>query len=466
MDEEDLNSVQRLVSRIEADILGWQAMPGTLLGTESELCDRYDVGRATFRQAARVLEASNRAVSRPGIGGGLVVCGDALGGAAKDISTYLEFCGAGLEEMLVLSAPLYQLAVRTASERLTLERADELRRLCADIQKAPLGFQRGMRLLNVMRATVSAGENPLITLMMQVGWYFYTGAFSFEGMTGAQFQIAEEQARELVEAVIRFDREGLAELTARWTRMNRRHLELSATLEDNNAEGVHSRSEGLSRTLSEQVAHRIQREVRRLKWPVGQRLGSEPQLMSRYQVSRATLRQALRQLEQCSVVRSRRGPGGGIFITAPDPDRVYASAVSALRSARFDCHHSALVIPDLVHLTFDLATSGEDRRRGLVRALEESRDIAGDDSARALWQTTNTLSNLSGNVVLSFLLNLLLRMEADALPSRSAAPPKNVRWLLTQAVQALSAGDDPRARRALLHLATRHGLSGLSPAPG
>jgi DNA-binding FadR family transcriptional regulator len=69
---------------------------------------------------------------------------------------------------------------------------------------------------------------------------------------------------------------------------------------------------------AEDLAHRIETEVMGRGWPVGQSLGSEPQLIEQYGVSRAVLREAVRILEHHGVARMRRGPGGGLIVTAPD----------------------------------------------------------------------------------------------------------------------------------------------------
>jgi DNA-binding FadR family transcriptional regulator len=70
------------------------------------------------------------------------------------------------------------------------------------------------------------------------------------------------------------------------------------------------------------LAHTIEQEIINRGWPVGQGLGSEAQLMERYQVGRSVLREAIRILESRWVARPRPGPGGGLVVTAPDPDGV------------------------------------------------------------------------------------------------------------------------------------------------
>src|SRR3954449_1504876 len=70
--------------------------------------------------------------------------------------------------------------------------------------------------------------------------------------------------------------------------------------------------------LAAQVARRIEAEVVRRGWPVGESLGSEPDLRERHGVSRSVLREAVRLVEHHQVARMRRGPNGGLFVMAPD----------------------------------------------------------------------------------------------------------------------------------------------------
>jgi DNA-binding FadR family transcriptional regulator len=76
------------------------------------------------------------------------------------------------------------------------------------------------------------------------------------------------------------------------------------------------------RTLASRLARAIEQEIMRRGWPIGEGLGSEAQLMERYQVGRSVFREAVRILESRWVARPRPGPGGGLVVTAPDHEAV------------------------------------------------------------------------------------------------------------------------------------------------
>ena len=80
----------------------------------------------------------------------------------------------------------------------------------------------------------------------------------------------------------------------------------------------HPRSSG--RKLGEVLAEQIENEIIERGWPVGQVLGSEAELIGKYNVSRAVFREAMRIVDHHGVAEMRRGPGGGLVVVAPDLD--------------------------------------------------------------------------------------------------------------------------------------------------
>src|SRR5215213_678938 len=71
-------------------------------------------------------------------------------------------------------------------------------------------------------------------------------------------------------------------------------------------------------TLGAQIARQIEQDIRREGWREGHLIGSEAELIARFEVGVATVREASRILEARGLARVRRGPGGGLFVTAPE----------------------------------------------------------------------------------------------------------------------------------------------------
>lgn len=62
------------------------------------------------------------------------------------------------------------------------------------------------------------------------------------------------------------------------------------------------------------AARQIEHDIFKEGWPAGEIFGAQSDLISRYGFSRATLREAVRLLEDRQVARMRRGPGGGLVV--------------------------------------------------------------------------------------------------------------------------------------------------------
>jgi len=86
-----------------------------------------------------------------------------------------------------------------------------------------------------------------------------------------------------------------------------------------------------SSKLAEQVASMLEDRILAMGWPVGQVIGSEPDLLAEYGISRAVFREAVRLLEHHSVARMRRGPGGGLVVATPDTSSVVRAATLHLQ---------------------------------------------------------------------------------------------------------------------------------------
>jgi GntR family transcriptional repressor for pyruvate dehydrogenase complex len=74
------------------------------------------------------------------------------------------------------------------------------------------------------------------------------------------------------------------------------------------------RFEPPSRGASEQIARDIRSYVSERRMQPGERIGTEQELAEEFQVSRPTLREALRLLSASQLIRVERGRAGGIFV--------------------------------------------------------------------------------------------------------------------------------------------------------
>src|ERR1700722_2607819 len=79
------------------------------------------------------------------------------------------------------------------------------------------------------------------------------------------------------------------------------------------------------------AARQIENDIFAEGWHVGEVFGDQAHLIRRYDISRATLRQAARLLEDRRVAQMRRGPGGGLLILAVAANTIAPAVASPFR---------------------------------------------------------------------------------------------------------------------------------------
>jgi len=132
-----------LAEQIENEIIeaGWPV--GDVIGSESELCERYGVSRAVFREAIRIVGHHGVAKMRRGPGGGLMVVKPSVDAAVRTVSLNLEY--GKITPPQINEA---RLAIEIACVRAAIEKLDAA------------GEQKIREFLDAEIETIMAGRNP------------------------------------------------------------------------------------------------------------------------------------------------------------------------------------------------------------------------------------------------------------------------------------------------------------------
>src|SRR5258706_2828999 len=107
-----------LAEHIEDEIIsnGW--VVGSVLGSESDLVEKYGVSRAVFREAMRIVDHHGVAEMRRGPGGGLVVAAPALDAMVRAVSLHLQYAHITSEHVLEARRSLEVDVARLAAHRI------------------------------------------------------------------------------------------------------------------------------------------------------------------------------------------------------------------------------------------------------------------------------------------------------------------------------------------------------------
>lgn len=188
-------------------------------------------------------------------------------------------------------------------------------------------------------------------------------------------------------------------------------------------------------------------------------LGSETDLIGRYAVSRAVFREAMRILEYHSLVVTRRGPRGGIYVGDPDARAVTAATAMFLEFEHVEPRQlydtrSALELHAVDLATKSLDAGGEDRLRRAAAGPTATDDPMGFIRENDFHRT---VCELSGNKPLTLFVDVCrtltsfhsVALDRDASPS----PAADVAWEIASAhlrIAQLMIDRDPDGARDLM----------------
>jgi len=222
---------------------------------------------------------------------------------------------------------------------------------------------------------------------------------------------------------------------------------------------------------SDRIAEVIRQTILGGKFRAGDRLPTERSLAQRFQVTRNTVREALRQLEQLRMVAIRQGHGVVVqdFLATAGMDLLGILLGSATSDAAPDSKGKEADAPGLVRDVFEVrAVVGQAvcahalgvydtaALGGLGEAVEAFAALAERPAPdpRALldldFELHMRLIRGSGNVALVLLFNSLRHVCARVprLLERLVADPRTMAARYREAVRALAAGDREAAKAA------------------
>jgi DNA-binding FadR family transcriptional regulator len=466
----------QIAAHIEADILaaGWPV--GQVLGSETELRERYGVSRAVLREAIRLVEHHEVATMRRGPSGGLVVHAPDSRPLTTAIVIYLEHMGATVEDILAARVLLEPLAARLAASRMGEERIGTLR--SALDQEARLGTSGWRDLLHTTLGRLSG--NPALWLFIDV-LVELTSRYAQIPPPPAPAEATAINAQSdhahhaIADAIISGDSGQAEQRTIRHLAAMRGWL-LSATQQPINRGATSQWGAGQSaygdhgagkQKLAETVAHQMIAAITASGASVGDLVGSETELLAQFGVSRAVLREAVRLLEYHSVARMRRGPGGGLVVAAPDAAASIDAMAIYLDYERIGVDELRAV-RDVIEIgCLEITTRRCDGPNVVarLRASLSPDDLSPSASiAQHAHRVHTEIAELTGNPVLALFLRILTTVWARHSESRPADAQENreiadrVDAVHQKIVDAIVAGDAPlashRMRRHLEALTT------------
>ena len=392
-----------VADHIVADIIerGWPI--GEVLGSEPELLERYGVSRAVFREAVRLVEHQQIVTMRRGPGGGLVISSPGRDAIADALQLTLYRTGARFDEVFEAREIIELLAVKIVASLPEEARA----RAVEAVRAEPVRHDHRSFHVGLARATQNPALELFVELLARVTHLYLSDR---ELVTSATVSDAMHAHDVILDAISRGD-------VAAASRRMARHLEAERAFlqEHHTARQLVDPSlavEGSpSAKLADDVARQILRSVVEQHRQPGELLGSEGELMERFGVSRAIVREAVQLLEHYDVAAMRRGPGGGLIVIEPN-----MTAVTDVIALYLEFH--GISARDVFEVRVDVELAMVDRlaqamdlptAEGLAAALV-AEEASGDDLRLVITDLHVVAASLAGNQVLKLVTIVLINL--------------------------------------------------------
>src|SRR5712691_7941932 len=171
--------------------------------------------------------------------------------------------------------------------------------------------------------------------------------------------------------------------------------------------------------VSATIARRIQKQITEGKLAPGEKLPAERDLARRLSVSRVSVREAYRSLEELGLLITKRGAEGGAFITDVDHEPVTRSLSLMLRLGRTSHEELTearlLLEPPIARLAAERADAADiERLADLVRKQEQA--IKGNGNPRQYdLQFHRLVAQCAKNLPLLIVMNSLADLAPEAI---------------------------------------------------
>jgi DNA-binding FadR family transcriptional regulator len=207
------------------------------------------------------------------------------------------------------------------------------------------------------------------------------------------------------------------------------------------------------RRTFEEIINQIKDNIENGRLQRGDKLPTERALAAQFQVSRNTVREALRTLEISGFITLKRGPTGGAFVAASDPKILNSQLTSALRLTDFSVADLTQAMRAITVMLLDAAMPnlGEADLLAMEANIKQAEAVIDDPQKRStiLIQFYRLLAEASENKILVSIADSfvdLLQQWVVRLGSLSGTRVIRSRRAI---VKHLRAGDAKAAHREL-----------------
>jgi DNA-binding FadR family transcriptional regulator len=444
----------RLVNLIERDLAAQGWPQGAQIGTEPDLLKKYGVSRAVFREAVRIGEHRGILRMQRGPRGGLIVGVPSIDRVIAACAMCLMHQRVTLREVVAAVRVLAPMYCQLTIERATEEDFD-------DLASAFASQDSDVKLRATFRTMLSQlPQNPAIEVFVEMfGRVFEQAANEasrfdpsiLDRLVATQANVVEGLAEGNGDTVFESIMQYLDAMVAQLP-----HLADSPMV---TVDGLQELTTYPGLKLAEITAQTILQDVVGSDLPAGQMVGSEPELMLRYGVSRAAFREAVRLIEYHQVARMRRGPGGGLVVSIPRMDPVVQTCATFLDYRGVTSEQLLELRTPLELIAIERYMAAAATNPSLMADLDEILDaeVAASYDLPSEQSLHVVIADRSGERTLAMMIRVLAEISDRRLEATTVEPAAITRLLIDSershraVVAAMRAGDLAEAQREMAY---------------
>ena len=405
-----------IARQIGRDIIDEGLQEGDFLGREPELLKRYSISRDTFREAIRVLEWQGLARTTRGPSGGLVVAKPSQNAITNILRDYFDLTDVSFAEVIEARHRLQRLSVRLATMRLTDEVVPILQELLAEALKPTENIvDEILAHLRLIHEIGRVSGNTVLSLFIAPLDYVAINFADLQSLSGPILEKSRLKGQKILKRMVSFI---IANEESKAVRQVEAYIKLmedvmaSQSDTDPQQRNIHPQWFDSGHSKSGQgLMYQIKQDIGDQGLRVGDRLGSEVELIKKYGVSRSIFREASRILELIGVTQSRKGRDGGLIIARADPSNTIEAAAHFLEQARlpFDQLYEARVVLDTFAAELAAKHATDEQIAELEAALAAEFEVqTSEEFFAAASKLHSAICGASGNRVISLYIDILI----------------------------------------------------------
>ena len=408
-----------IARQIARDIIKDGLREGDHMGRESDMLSRYGISRDTFREALRVLEWQGLVHSRRGPKGGLLVAKPSQDAVINILRDFFDLTGITLQEVTEALIRLRKVISKLATIKLTEQLIPDLQRCLEAAVDPQLNLaQQVFSEIHLKRQVASIGGNealslftaPLDFVVVDLSFLHFS---SKTGYLEQAIKESHETLKALIKAIIENkDVEAMGYVDT--------YMAILDPLIEDQAKDAQKRSvyphwfDSSYSKSAQELIYKIKQDIEDNNLKIGDRLGSEIELIKKYGVSRSIFREASRILEFIGLTQSRKGREGGLIVSKVNPTNTIQAVSLFLEQSNlpFEQIYEARLTLDTFAVELAAQRCTEKQIQSLKEALEIERNAQTIEAfVIASSRMHSAICRASGNRAISLYIDILIHSK-------------------------------------------------------